>query len=155
MTRRTGPPEPGEDAEPLAEEGEPGGETAEARQPPGVNRSRRKRVVLADASKPVTVLHRVTEVQEQTSVGELVMRNLIKRQLRAALLLAGLVVALLGSLPIAAHFSPTFARLTVVGVRLTWLLLGVLPFPLLFGVGYWYHRLAERYERDFVKDLES
>jgi hypothetical protein len=154
MIRRAGPPEPGQEPGLPPADGERNADP-DPRRLPGGNRSRRKRVVLADASKPVTVLHRVSEVQEQTSVGELVMRKLIKRQLRASLLLAGLVVGLLGSLPIASFLFPTFADLTVVGVRLPWLLLGVLPFPLLFGVGYWYHRLAERYERDFVKDLEN
>ena len=38
---------------------------------------------------------------------------------------------------------------------LPWLLLGVLPFPVLFGIGLVYNRLAERHEKDFVNMVES
>lgn len=118
-------------------------------------RSRRKRVVLADPSHPVTVLRTLDEVSEQTSVGEALVRILIRAQLRTALWLASLVVVVLGAIPIAGYLWPAFANATVVGVRLQWLLLGVLPFPLLFGVGYWYHVKAEQHERNFVETMES
>lgn len=131
------------------------GEESRPEQPGRPGRTRRKRVVLADPSRPVTVLRTLSEVQEQTSVGEALVRNLMRAQLRTALWLAALVLVLLGALPLAWYLSPTFARLTVAGVRLPWLLLGVLPFPLLFGVGYWYHRKAEHHERDFVDMMEN
>lgn len=131
------------------------GEAPRQEPTPRTGRNRRKRVVLADPSRPVTVLRNLDEVEEQTSVGEVLVRNLMRTQLKTALWLATLVVVLLGALPLAGYFSPTFAHVTVVGVRLQWLLLGVLPFPLLFGVGYWYHRKAEHLERDFVDMMES
>ena len=53
------------------------------------------------------------------------------------------------------YLSPTFATTAVFGVRLPWLLLGVLPFPVLFAIGLWYNRLAERHEKDFVNMVES
>lgn len=128
---------------------------AESRRSLGSARPRRKRVVLADSRKPVAVLQPLAEVEEQTSVGEYRIENLMRQQLRTALWLSLLVVGLLGSLPAAAFVSPAFANLTVIGVRLPWLLLGVLPFPLLFGVGFWYHKLAERHEKEFVEMVES
>jgi hypothetical protein len=112
-------------------------------------------VVLADPRNPATVVRTITELQEQTSVGEVLVRNLVRAQLRLALGLAAVVLVLLGGLPLAFFLSPTFALVTVIGVPLPWLLLGVLPFPLLFVVGYWYNRLAERHERDFVNMVES
>jgi hypothetical protein len=129
--------------------------SGDSRWPRGSGRSRRKKVVLADPARPVTVLQPLAEVQEQTSVGEHRVKGLMRQQLRTALLLAGVVIVLLGSLPAAAYLSPAFANLIVIGVRLPWLLLGVLPFPLLFGVGFVYHKLAERHEKDFVKMIES
>jgi hypothetical protein len=132
-----------------------GAGSGDSRWPRVPARSRRKKVVLADPSRPITVLQPLAEVEEQTSVGEYRVESLMRQQLRTALLLALLVVVLLGSLPAAAYISPAFANLTVIGVRLPWLLLGVLPFPLLFGVGFWYHKLAERHEKDFVKMIES
>ena len=116
---------------------------------------RRKRVVLNDSRNPVTVLRTITELEEQTSVGEALVRNLVRAQLRMALALAALVGVPLAGLPLAFYLSPTFANLCVFGLRLSWLLLGVLPFPVLFAVGYWYNRLAERHEKDFVNMVES
>lgn len=118
-------------------------------------RPRRKRVVLNDSRNPITVLRTITELQEQTSVGEVLVRNLIRVQFRLAVGLTSLIVISLGGLPLVFFLSPTFAHLTVVGVPLPWLLLGVLPFPLLFGVGYWYNSRAECHERDFVNMVES
>ncbi|HEY4454864.1 MAG TPA: hypothetical protein VGN81_11180 [Pseudonocardiaceae bacterium] len=116
---------------------------------------RRKRVVLNDSRNPATVLRTITELEEQTSVGEALVRNLVRAQLRMAVGLAALVGVPLAGLPLAFYLSPTFANLCVFGIRLPWLLLGVLPFPVLFGIGYWYNRLAERHEKDFVNMVES
>jgi hypothetical protein len=116
---------------------------------------RRKRVVLNDSRNPVTVLRTITELEEQTSVGEALVRNLVRAQLRMAIGLAALVGIPLTGLPLAFYLSPTFANLCVFGLHLSWVLLGVLPFPVLFGIGYWYNRLAERHEKDFVNMVES
>lgn len=134
------------------QDGSPAGPAAPAGKPQG--RTRRKRVVLADAGDPVTVLRTYAEIEEQTSVGEALVRNLISSQLKTALWLSVLVMVVLGGLPLAAYLSPGFAGATLIGVRLPWLLLGVLPFPLLFGVGYAYHRRAERHEVEFVRMVE-
>ncbi|HEX3785182.1 MAG TPA: hypothetical protein VHX38_36455 [Pseudonocardiaceae bacterium] len=130
-------------------------ETEPAREAAVTKPPRRKRVVLNDSRNPVTVLRTITELEEQTSVGEALVRNLVRAQLKMALGLAALVGVPLAGLPLAFYLSPTFANLSVLGLRLPWLLLGVLPFPVLFLVGLWYNRLAERHERDFVNMVES
>jgi hypothetical protein len=116
---------------------------------------RRQRVVLADPRVAANTLRARVELEEQTSWGELLIKDLVKAQLRTGLLLALLVVALLGSLPIIFYAIPSFGRFSVIGVPMPWLVLGVVPFPLLFGVGLWYNRLAERHERDFVDMIEN
>lgn len=116
---------------------------------------RRKRVVLADSRAPVTVLRTVVELEEQTSYGEELVRQFIRVQLRAALFFWGLVVLVFVSIPALFFFFPQFGDVTVAGVQLPWLVLGVLPFPLLFGVGYWYNHVAERQERDFIAIIEQ
>jgi hypothetical protein len=115
---------------------------------------RRQRVVLADPRVAANTLRARVELEEQTSWGELLIKDLVKAQFKTGLLLGLLVVVVLGSLPATFYFVPTFARLTVVGVPVPWLILGVLPFPLLFGVGLWYNWLAERHERAFVDMIE-
>ena len=116
---------------------------------------KRQRVVLADPRQPTTSLRARVELEEQTSWGAHLIRDLIKRQMRTGLALGALVLVLLGALPLAFYFSPTFAGLSLVGVPVPWLLLGLLPFPLLLAVGLWYNRLAERHERDFVDLIEN
>ena len=116
---------------------------------------RRKRVVLADSRAPVTVLRTVVELEEQTSYGEELVRQFIRIQLKTAVKLWSGVVLFLAAWPAVFFFAPQLAEATVAGVRLPWLLLGIVPFPLLFGVGYWYNVLAERNERDFVDMVEK
>jgi hypothetical protein len=116
---------------------------------------RRQRVVLADPRVAANTLRARVELEEQTSWGELLIKDLVKAQLRTGLLLAFVVVALLGSLPLIFYVLPSFGRLSFIGVPMSWLILGVVPFPLLFGVGLWYNRLAERHERDFVDMIEN
>jgi hypothetical protein len=112
-------------------------------------------VVLADARAPVTVLRTVTELEEQTSWAEEVVRGFIRTQFRTACALGGLVLILFGSLPFLFLMFPGMSQATVAGVALPWVLLGILPFPVLFGIGYWYNVLAEQHERDFVDMVEK
>lgn len=116
---------------------------------------RRKRVVLADSRAPVTVLRTVVELEEQTSYGEELVRQFIRIQLRTALKMWGAAVLALACLPALFFLLPQLSAVTVAGVRLPWLVLGVAPFPLLFGIGYWYNLVAERQERDFVAMVEK
>jgi hypothetical protein len=112
-------------------------------------------VVLADSRAPVTRLRTVDELEEQTSYGEELVRQLIRAQFRKALQFwLGTFVFFL-SLPALFFFIPQLSEVTLAGVRLPWLVLGLLPFPLLFGVGYWYNVVAERQERDFVAMVEK
>jgi len=119
---------------------------------------KRQRVVLADprsSRRTTPTLRARLELEQQTSWGELLIRDLVKHQLRTALGLGVLVLLVLGVLPLAFYVWPGFADLRVVGVPLAWLLLGLLPFPLLLLAGLAHNRLAERNERDFVDMIES
>ncbi|WP_027942410.1 hypothetical protein [Amycolatopsis taiwanensis] len=117
---------------------------------------KRQRVVLADPrSRSRPVLRARVELEEQTSWGEALIKDLVKRQLRTAVLLGLVMLVLLGSLPLAFYFSPTFAQLKVIGIPLAWLLLGVLPFPLLLVAGLVHNRLAEAHEREFVDLIDN
>ncbi len=91
------------------------------------------------------------ELEEQTQVGEVLIRGLVRAQLALALSLAGVVVLLLGSLPIAFALFPALGDVYVLGLRLPWLLLGILAYPLLYVVGWLHVRQAERIEDDFSK----
>jgi hypothetical protein len=132
-----------------------GGVPPEEPPPTQTRAPRRKRVVLNDSRNPVTVVRVMTELEEQTSVGEALVRNLIRAQRRLAIGMAVITAVVFGSLPLAFYLAPGFATASVFGVRLPWLLLGVLPFPVLFAIGLAYNRLAERHEKDFVNMVEG
>jgi hypothetical protein len=112
----------------------------------------RVRVVLAGHARVRT--DPVLEIEEQTRVGDVLVRGLIRTQLALALRLAVLVAALFGVLPLLFALAPGLSRVRVFGLQLPWLLLGVLAYPALLGVGWVYVRLAERNERDFVAMVE-
>lgn len=97
----------------------------------------------------------MSELEEQTSVGDVLVRHLVRAQLRSALLLTGLVLLVLLGLPLLFWASPAVAGAALFGVRLPWLLLGVLIYPFLLLVGYLCTRYAERHERDFVSMVEQ
>jgi hypothetical protein len=94
------------------------------------------------------------ELEEQTQLGEVLVQGLVRAQLALALRLSALVVVGLGSLPLLFAIAPDVTSVTVLGVRLPWLLLGVLAFPFLVAVGWIHVRMAERNERDFAELVE-
>ncbi|MCP2170453.1 hypothetical protein [Goodfellowiella coeruleoviolacea] len=115
---------------------------------------RRKRVVLADSRRRGRVLRTIIDLEEQTSVGEKLVEDLVRTQAKAAFGLAALVVGALGALPLAFYLFPPLAEVSLAGVRLPWLLLAVLPYPVLYAIGHWYRRLAEANEKDFVNTVD-
>lgn len=89
------------------------------------------------------------EIEEQTEVGEVLVRGLIRTQLVLALRVSVLVALLFGVQPLLYAVDPDLARVEVLGLRLPWLLLGVLAYPVVVGIAWTYVRAAERNEQDF------
>ncbi|MCG7609572.1 MULTISPECIES: hypothetical protein [Mycobacterium] len=117
-------------------------------------RPQRERVVLAHRRGARMVRTRV-EVAEQTQVGDALVRGLVRTQLGLALRLALVLVSVVVALVLLNAAVPDLAALTVFGIRLNWLILAGLFYPLLYGVGRLYIRLAEQGERDFVRVVDS
>ncbi|CAL99471.1 hypothetical protein A8924_0504 [Saccharopolyspora erythraea NRRL 2338] len=117
---------------------------------------RRRRVVLADSKRRTRQVARtMMELEEQTSVGEFLVRHLMKVQMRSALLLAGFALLVLLSLPALFYALPSLGDTVWFGMHVSWLVLGVLPYPFLVLVGYLCVRVAERHERDFIHMVEQ
>src|SRR3954447_15915876 len=111
----------------------------------------RTRVVLAEVAarrRPADRSH--ADLAGQTPVGEALVEGLVRAQLALALRLALVVVTGLGALPLLFVAAPSVGAVKLLGVNLPWLLLGVLSFPFLVGVGWAYVRWAERNEQDFI-----
>jgi len=109
----------------------------------------RVRVVLAGGrrSRPDPAAR---EIEEQTLVGEVLVRGLIRTQLALAVRLSAVVAVLFGVQPLLFAVVPGLAGTEVAGLQLAWLLLGVLAYPLIIGVAWTYVRAAERNEQDFA-----
>lgn len=114
--------------------------------------SRRVRVDLAGRSVRRAPYSR-QELEDQTQVGDVLIRGLVRAQLSLSLSLAAVVMVLLGSLPIAFALFPGLSEVRVVALPLPWFLLGVLAYPLLYAVGWLHVRQAERIEDDFSKSV--
>ncbi|MGV0990827.1 MAG: hypothetical protein ACOYBX_06915 [Mycobacterium sp.] len=95
------------------------------------------------------------EVQEQTEVGDALVRGLIRAQLGLALRLGTLVFGALAVIALLDSVFPSVSELTVLGFRPNWLILGVLVYPAMYTIGRLFVRLAEQSERDFVRVVDG
>ena len=109
----------------------------------------RQRVVLAQR-RGARIVRTRTEVQQQTEVGDAMVRGLVRAQLGLAVRVGLGTVLLLGAIPVLFHLVPRLSEVTLLGVRLPWILLGVVGYPVLLGIAWVYVRLAERNEQDFT-----
>ncbi|MEU8227924.1 hypothetical protein [Kribbella sp. NPDC048915] len=91
------------------------------------------------------------EIDEQTRLGEVYMQSLIQSQLRLALAVIGAVLLVLGSIPLLFWLVPPARTLSVLGLPLPWVLLGILVYPVLYGAARIYVRQAERIEAEFTE----
>ena len=95
------------------------------------------------------------ELQEQTEVGDALVRGLVRAQLGLGLRLGALVLGTLTALACLDDVFPALGTVTVFGVRSEWLILGLLVYPAIYGVGRLYIRLAEQGERDFIRIVDA
>ena len=79
-------------------------------------------------------------------------RRMMKKQLRLSLSVASVFVVILVGLPLINLYFPELARTRVGGFTLTWLILGVLFFPLTWILSSWFVRGTERIDADIVKE---
>lgn len=91
-----------------------------------------------------------SDLAEETGIGDVLVRGLVRAQLALAVRLAFVVTIGLGGLPLLFAVAPAVTDVRVAGVSLPWLLLGVAAFPFLLAVGWAYVLLAERNEQDFT-----
>jgi len=94
------------------------------------------------------------EITEQSQLGALYMRSLIRTQRTLGLLVVGLVAGGLATLPLVFTFAPSVSRMQVLGIGLPWVLLGFVVFPVFVLAGWFYVRQAERSEREFAELVE-
>jgi fatty acid desaturase len=91
----------------------------------------------------------ITELEEQTPMGEVLIASLMRAQLATALRVLAAFVGGLAGLPALFALWPALGRAELASIPIPWLLLGVASFPLLVVLGWVYLRQAERNEADF------
>lgn len=107
------------------------------------------------AARPVSgSLSARREIDEQTGVGEVYMRSLMRAQLRLGVSVLAVVTIALGSLPLLFAAEPRLGAIRLLSVPLPWLIVGVSIYPLLVLAAWWHVRAAERAERDFAEIVE-
>jgi hypothetical protein len=94
------------------------------------------------------------EIDEQTGIGEVYMRSLMRQQLRLGLSVLAVVAIGLGSMPLLFALVPALSEIRLYSVPLPWLLIGVGVYPALVLAAWWHVRAAERAERDFAEIVE-
>ncbi|GAA3104924.1 hypothetical protein [Streptosporangium carneum] len=90
------------------------------------------------------------EIDEQTRLGEVYMRSLVRTQFRLALFVCTVLGCVVGGLPLLFLLVPELRGVLVLGIPLPWVVLAGLIYPG-FVTGAWlYVRQAERNERHFA-----
>lgn len=94
------------------------------------------------------------EIVDESRLGSTYVNSLRRAQLQLSLGTLALGVATLGALPMIFALAPAARRVSVLGLPVAWLLLGVLVYPGVVVVARWYVRATERLEAEF-SDLVS
>lgn len=95
-----------------------------------------------------------SEIDAQTQLGEVYMSSLLRAQLRLAGLVLLAVGVLVAGLPLFFLVLPGLSSTYILGMPLSWVLLGFVVYPFLVLLGWLYVRAAERNERDFTDVIE-
>lgn len=117
--------------------------------------SERVRVVLSERRRQQAPVRTVEVVQDGTGVGQLLRTSLIRSQLTVAVWFAVATSVALGVLPLLFALFPAIGRMEVLGLRVPWLLLGILVYPFLLGLGWWHTRTAEKVEQGFADHVQD
>ncbi|MGW6278884.1 hypothetical protein [Kribbella sp. NPDC055071] len=102
------------------------------------------------ARRPITPTG-TREIDEQTRLGEIYMHSLIQSQLRLTLAVIAGVIVVLGSIPLLFWLVPPTRTLSISGLPLPWVVLGVAVYPVVYVAARTYVRKAERIETEFTE----
>ena len=83
------------------------------------------------------------------------LRLLMRRQLRLSVMCAAVFLICLFGLPLANYFLPELMATHVCGFTLSWLILGVLMFPLVWVIAYIFIKRTLKLEADEVREVKN
>ena len=91
------------------------------------------------------------EIAEQTPYGEILLEDLIRRQLRLAISVAGVFLVVLFGLPLMSLLFPDLVTVRVLGLPMSWLALAVLIYPFLWTLAVYFVSTSRKYEDEFTE----
>ncbi|MEV7006558.1 hypothetical protein [Streptosporangium sp. NPDC051022] len=94
------------------------------------------------------------EIDEQTRLGEVYMRSLVRTQFRLALFVCTVLGCVVGGLPLLFLLVPELREVLLLGIPLPWAVLAGLIYPAFVAGAWLYVRQAERNERHFAELVE-
>lgn len=129
------------------------------REPPHPHEESGERVRVTGPPRRVaprrTTRPRRRQIDEQTRLGEIYLRSLLREQLRLAVVALSVLGVVIGTLPALFYLAPGLAEVRLLGFPLPWLVLGIAVYPFLVVVGWRYVRAAERNERSFADLVDA
>ena len=115
----------------------------------------RVRVTGPPRRSPTGRASRLGDVHEQTALGDVYLRSLLREQLGLAGRVLAVVALTLGIVPLVFVLWPDLAEVEVAGLPVAWVLLGVAVHPFLLWLGWRYVHRVERNERYFADLVEA
>ncbi len=91
------------------------------------------------------------EVAEQTTYGAIFLNELIKRQRALSLSVAFVFLVFIFSFPLISFLGPELVNIQIFGLPVTWLLLGVLVYPLVWFLAFFFVSTSDKYEEEFTQ----
>lgn len=82
------------------------------------------------------------------------LHTLMRRQLKLSIACAAAFLGVLLGLPLANYFAPELMATRVLGFTLTWFLLGVLFFPAVWAISWYFIRRSIWLEEDEVRQVK-
>lgn len=86
---------------------------------------------------------------------EAFLHTLMRRQLKLSIACAAAFLVVLLGLPLANYFAPALMATRIFGFTLTWFMLGVLFFPAVWGISWFFIRRSIWLEEDEVRQVKS
>jgi hypothetical protein len=110
-----------------------------------------ERVRVTGPPRRRTPVARSAENDDGTRLGGMYVGSLVREQLRLAIGILALLAVTVGALPLVFHLLPGLATHRVLGLPLSWLVLGTLVYPALVALAWAYIKRAERNDADFAE----
>jgi uncharacterized membrane protein (DUF485 family) len=90
------------------------------------------------------------EIAEQTVYGEVLLQDLVRRQLRLGLSVAAVFLVILLGLPLMNLLFPELMQMRLLGLPMAWLALAVLVYPFVWALAVYFVSTAKKYEDEFT-----